>query len=134
MKPYLSLNWKARPLYIKLANSRFTISSFFIIAFSILQSMMSGGCATQRLAVVPYHNQNTVVLNAKDVVAVMRRAGFYDEQIEQLGLEFRNALALHGACRIGSVDRTEALFLTEDNSIYVTVRGRGNFFYKIRKE
>jgi hypothetical protein len=104
---------------------------FFFLAFSIvLQLVMLSGCATDdQLTVVPCRNNSVVVLGPEDVVAVMRRAWFTDEQIEQLGLELRDALASHGAARVQAADCTEALFLTEGNFIYVTVRGHGSFFY-----
>ena len=72
-----------------------------------------------------------MVLDPDDVVTVMRRAWFSDEQIEQLGLELRDALASYGAARIRSDNCTEALFLTDGHFIYVTVRGHEAFFYSV---
>ena len=118
---------------MKVNISRSAILSFFLAFFTVLQSVMLGGCATHQLAVVPCRSRNVVVLSAEEVVAVMRRAWFPDEQIERLGLELRDALASHGAARIRSADRTQALFLTDGHFIYVTVRGRGGFFYSVRK-
>ena len=120
--------------YMKFKISKSVKISFFFVAFTIFQAVMIAGCTAQRLVVISHNNDNLAVLCPEDVVAVMRRASFSDEQIEQLGPKVRDALAFHGACRIKSGDRTEALFLTQGNFIYVAVRGHGNFFYKTKNK
>lgn len=114
--------------------SRFVTLSFLGAALTVVQLVMLGGCAANRLAVEPHPGRNVVVLSAEDVVEVMRRAWFSDEQIKEVGPKLRDALAFHGAARIRSDERTEALFLVDGDLVYVVVRGRGGFFYNVSKE
>jgi len=96
------------------------------------------GCASTRssksgFAVVPVSSQDVAALSSDDVVRVMRRAGFSDEQILQLGTEVRNALLLSGAVQIKQGNIVEAIFAINNNNVYVTARLRGNFIYDLQK-
>jgi len=63
----------------------------------------------------------------------MRRAGFSDEQILELGTQLRNALFLSGAVQIKQGNIVEAIFAINDNKVYVSARLRGNFIYNLQK-
>ena len=104
------------------------------IMLSLLALLCVVGCTHNQARVIPAGNRQVAALSADDIVRVMRRAGFPDEQIEQLGPELRDALAFHGAAGIRSGEHNEALFLVDGYFIYVAVRGRGGFFYDVRKK
>jgi hypothetical protein len=77
-----------------------------------------------------------MALNAKDIVQIMRRAGFSNEQILQLGTDVRNSLAQYGAVQVetpGS-NKIEATFAVHDHDqcIYISTRLRGSFIYSVK--
>ncbi|NIO40451.1 MAG: hypothetical protein GTO41_09820, partial [Burkholderiales bacterium] len=47
--------------------------------------------------VIPVSNRNILDLSADDVVQVMRRAGFSDNQILELGTDVRDGIFMSGA-------------------------------------
>jgi len=96
------------------------------------------GCVSTRggksgFAVVPVSSRDVAALSSDDVVRVMRRAGFSDEQILELGTQLRDALLLSGAAQIKQGNIVEAIFAINDNNVYVTARLRGNFIYDLQK-
>jgi len=97
------------------------------------------GCASTRsgkstrFQVVPVSSQDVAALSADDIVRLMRRAGFSDGQILELGTQLRNALLLSGAVQIKQGNIIEAIFAINDNNVYITARLRGNFIYDLQK-
>jgi hypothetical protein len=81
------------------------------------------------MAVTPIPSRDIIALDAEDVVTVMRRSGFDDDQILAQGTEIRNALSTTGSARISVGKKTEALFMVVDRYIHVSSRLRGNFIY-----
>ncbi|MFB0525253.1 MAG: hypothetical protein ACETVZ_06900 [Phycisphaerae bacterium] len=119
----------------KLTNSGVTVA-WLVLAFLFLGVV---GCASTRsgkstrFQVIPVSSQYVAALSADDIVRVMRRAGFSDEQILELGTQLRNALLLSGAVQIKQGNIVEAIFAINDNNVYVTARLRGNFIYDMEK-
>jgi hypothetical protein len=83
---------------------------------------------------IPLSNRDIIALNAEDIVQIMRRAGFSDEQILQLGTEMRNNLAQYGAVQIKTPDnnKIEATFAVHDHCVYISTRLRGSFIYSVK--
>jgi hypothetical protein len=83
--------------------------------------------------IVALSNQNVVALSADDVVQVMRRAGFSDEQILKLATELCNALLYSGAAQVRLRDKVEAVFAVHGDYVFITTRLRGSFIYDVKK-
>ncbi|MCX7013453.1 MAG: hypothetical protein NTW86_13010 [Candidatus Sumerlaeota bacterium] len=90
---------------------------------------LSGLTGCSRLRVTTMQNWEVVDLQPADVLALMHRAGFSDEEILQVGADLRNALATQGAARIRKKDRTEAMFAVHVPYVHVSTRDRGCFIY-----
>lgn len=96
------------------------------------------GCASTRankseFAVIPISNQHVAQLSADDVVRVMRRAGFSDEQIIELGTQLRDGLLRSGAVQISRNKIVESIFAVKDNKVHIFARLRGNFIYDLQQ-
>jgi len=78
-------------------------------------------------------SQDVAELSADDIVIVMRRVGFSDEQIVELGTQLRDGLLLSGAVQISQNNIVEAIFVIRDNKVHITARLRGNFIYDLQK-
>lgn len=95
------------------------------------------GCARSRatgIHIVPLSNRNVLTLNADDIIQVMRRAGFSDQQILEYGPELRNGLAQSGAVQVRINNKVEAVFAVNQDQgdcVYISTRLRGNFIYNV---
>ena len=74
-------------------------------------------------------NQDVIALSADQIIAVMRRAGFSDEQILDLGTDLRNSLAIAGAAQIEIGDRVEAIFAVRGKNLHVSSYSKGSFIF-----
>ena len=83
------------------------------------------------LQVTPLSNQDVITLSADDIVALMRRAGFSDQQIWELGTDLRNALLVSGAAQVRLKDKVEAIFAVHKEYVFITTRLRGSFIYDV---
>ena len=94
------------------------------------------GCAHtvehSRLQIIPLTNQYTLALSADDIVEVMRRAGFSDEQILELGPDMYEGLLHSGAAQLKVDDEVEAIFAVHGDCVYITTRMRGSFVYNVK--
>lgn len=80
--------------------------------------------------IIPRKNLQTAALGPDDIVRVMQRVGFADEQIIELGTELHNAMRIHGSAVIVYKKETLAIFAADGD--YVRVRSRsGSFDYQI---
>ncbi|MHC4122476.1 MAG: hypothetical protein ACYSSI_02795 [Planctomycetota bacterium] len=84
------------------------------------------------LHIVPLSNQDTLALNANDIVQVMRQAGFSDEQILEHGTNMHDGLSMAGATQLKVGNEVEAIFAVRGNCVYITSRMRGSFIYDVR--
>ena len=82
--------------------------------------------------VTPLPNREVAVLNGADIVRIMKRAGFSDDQMIELGPDLRNCLALQGAGQIRLGDKVEALFAVQYPYVHVCSRQRGRFIYNVK--
>jgi hypothetical protein len=101
--------------------------------WAVLVPALAAGCSSWDARVVPLANQDAAALEADDVVRVMQRAGFSDQQILDLGTDLRNALASGGAAQIRVGKKVEALFATDGHYLYASSRRGGSFIYDLEK-
>jgi len=83
------------------------------------------------IRIVAQPNREVADLSPDDVVKVMRRIGFTDQQILELGTELHEAMFTSGAVRILDRDETEAIARVNGMQIYIGSRTRGNFVYDL---
>src|SRR4030042_1432899 len=76
---------------------------------------------------------NVVDLTARDLIEVMRRAGFSDEQILRFGPDLRNSLLYSGAARVKLGKKVEAEFVAIRDCVFITTRLRGSFIYDVKQ-
>jgi hypothetical protein len=107
--------------------------SFCTFIFTFLCGCGVLGGSSTRFKVIPVSSRDVATLNSDDVVRVMRRAGFSDEQILELGTQVRNALLQSGAVEIKRGRMIEAIFAVNNNKVFITARLRGNFIYDVEK-
>jgi len=105
------------------------------LALLTLAAAVLGGCEQpQQMRVISVANQDVASLQADDVVVTMRRAGFTDQEILDLGPDVRNTLASSGAAMIRIGDKVRAIFAVDGNFLHVSTRGRGSFIYDLGKK
>ena len=80
-------------------------------------------------------NHEVIALSPDDIVNIMQRVGFLDEQIMELGTDLRNTLGTSGAAqlKIKGRDKIEATFAVHDGNLYISTRLRGTFIYNVKK-
>ena len=107
-----------------------------VIVASLLLTLLAFGvvsCAAHRgLEIVPISNQDVLTLSSDDIVRVMRRAGFSDNQILEYGTDLHSALAHSGAAQIKVKKNLEAVFAINGDAVYISTRLRGNFIYNVK--
>ncbi len=116
-------------------NSRYSSVTIMLTLLALL-ALGAVGCARDStgIRVVPMSNRNVLALNSDDVVEVMKRSGFSDNQILEYGTDLRNGLAESGAVQIKIGKKVEAVFainLNEGDHVYISTRLRGNFIYDV---
>lgn len=93
---------------------------------------LAGAGGAQKLQVMPLSNQDVIALSADDIVQLMRRTGFSDEQILELGTDLRNALLSSGAAQVRLRNKVEAIFAVHNEYVFITTRLRGSFIYDVK--
>lgn len=121
-----------KPIRHKLTNVVFIL--ILLTGVVILVSCESTRLSNTGLRLMPLSNRDIIALNAEDIVQIMRRAGFSDEQILQLGTEMRNSMAQYGAVQIKTPDsnKIEATFAVHNHCVYISTRSRGSFIYSAK--
>jgi len=94
-------------------------------------SMYSMFRSKKGFEVIPVSNRNILDLSADDVVQVMRRAGFSDNQIYELGTDVHDGMFMSGAVQIKLKGKVEAVFAANGDDVYIGTRLRGNFIYNV---
>ena len=106
------------------------------IVLLLLALLASGGVGcmnrTRGFEVIPVGNRHLITLSADDVVQVMRRAGFSDDQIMELGTDVHQGLLESGAVQIKTDDKVEVVFAANGDDVYIGTRLRGNFIYNLK--
>ena len=83
------------------------------------------------LQILPQPSREVADLNPDDVVRIMRRIGFTDDQIIELGTDMHDALFRSGAARVVYKEETEALLSVKGMQVYIGSRSRGSFVYDL---
>ncbi len=111
------------------------ISGSGAIIVSLLLALLAFGvvsCAQRGFEVIPLNHQEVLTLSSDDIVRVMRRAGFSDNQILEYGTDLHDALSRSGAAQIKINKRLQAVFAINGDSVYISTRLRGNFIYNVK--
>jgi len=82
--------------------------------------------------VIPRHNTQVATLSPTDVVRIMQRVGFRDEQIMELGTALHNAIRFQGSAVIVYKKETLAIFAADGDFVRVRTR-TGDLDYQISK-
>lgn len=85
--------------------------------------------------VVPFSNSSAMALEADDVHRIMEIAGFTPPQIWDLALDVHNALKELGGAKIKmGKDRTEVIYATQGDLVWIGTRSRGFFVYDVKSK
>ena len=107
-----------------------------MIRISLLLALLAlsiSGCTGNRgFEILPLNNQNVLTLSSDDIVRVMRRAGFNDNQILQHGENLHLALSQYGAAQIKIRKKLHAVFAINGDAVYISSRATGNFIYNTK--
>ncbi len=120
---------------VKPISRKTRISSSGVIIMSFLLALLAFGvvsCAQRGFEVIPLSYQETLTLSSDDIVRVMRRAGFSDNQILEYGTDLHDALSRSGAAQIKMSKKLQAVFAINGDSVYISTRLRGNFIYNVK--
>ncbi len=120
---------------VKPISRKTRISSSGVIIVSLLLTLLAFGvvsCAQRGFEVIPLSYQEVLTLSSDDIVRVMRRAGFSDNQILAHGTDLHDALSRSGAAQIKISKKLQAVFAINGDSVYISTRLRGNFIYNVK--
>ncbi len=105
----------------------FALTMLAIVALSVT------GCTSYNtgIQILPVSNQDVLELNGTDIVEVMRAAGFSDDQIREHGEAVYEGIAKRGAVQVQVDDAVEVVFAARGDTVYVSTRSRGHFYYNV---
>lgn len=83
------------------------------------------------IQILPQTNKEVADLTPDNVVQIMRRIGFTDAQILEMGTDMHDALRTSGGARVVDGQETEALLRVNGMQVYIGSRSRGNFVYDL---
>lgn len=120
---------------VKPISRKTRISGSGVIIVSLLLALLAFGvvsCAQKGFEVIPLNHQEVLTLSSDDIVRVMRRAGFSDNQILEYGTDLHDALSRSGAAQVKISKKLQAVFAINGDSVYISTRLRGNFIYNVK--
>ena len=88
----------------------------------------------ERLRIVAKSNREVARLSPDDIVCIMQRVGFSDDQILDLGTDLYNALLLSGGADVYYGKGLEMIFAVNNRQVQIQSRSRGSFVYDIAKK
>ena len=83
------------------------------------------------IQILPQTNREVADLSPDDVVQIMRRIGFTDAQILEMGTDMHDALRTSGGAQVVDGQENEALLRVSGMQVYIGSRSRGNFVYDL---
>jgi hypothetical protein len=87
--------------------------------------------STNELRIVARSGREVVRLSPDDVIRIMQRVGFSDDQILDLGPDLYNALLQAGAAEVLYGKHTEMIFAVSNRQVRIQSRTRGTFVYDV---
>jgi hypothetical protein len=93
--------------------------------------MILGGCMRSGIKVVPVPSQDVLTLTPDEVILILQRIGFVNEQIREHGWSVSEGLAKSGAVRIFVDGSVEAGLAIKGDEVFISSRSRGQFIYNI---
>jgi len=87
--------------------------------------------STDGLRIVARSGREVVRLTPDDIVRIMQRVGFSDDQILELGTDLHNALLLSGGAEVLYGKRTEMIFIVSNRQVQIQSHSRGTFIYDV---
>ena len=87
--------------------------------------------STEGLRIVARSGREVVRLSPDDVIRIMQRVGFSDDQILDLGPDLYNALLQSGAAEVLYGRRTEMIFVVSNRQVRIQSHSRGTFVYDV---
>ncbi len=87
--------------------------------------------SADELRIVARSGREVVRLSPDDVIRIMQRVGFSDDQILDLGPDLYNALLTSGAAEVLYGKRTEMNFAVSSRQVRIQSRTRGTFVYDV---
>ena len=106
--------------------SMVAILSLSLLALNII------GCVPRGIQVVPVPSRDVMTLSADDIVQIMQRAGFSNDQIIESGTDVRAGLAKSGGVYIFVRGKVEAIFAINGEDVYISTLSRGYFIYNVK--
>jgi hypothetical protein len=88
---------------------------------------------SEELRIVAKSNREVARLSPDDIVCIMQRIGFSDDQILDLGTDLHNALLLSGGAEVYYGKGLEMIFAVNNHQVQIQSRSRGTFVYDIAK-
>ena len=88
----------------------------------------------ERLRIVAKSNREVARLSPDDIVCIMQRVGFSDDQILDLGTDLHNALLLSGGAEVYYGKGLEMIFAVNNHQVQIQSRSRGNLRLRHREE
>ena len=85
------------------------------------------------LRIVAKSGREVARLSPDDIVRIMQRVGFSDDQIVELGTDLYNALLLSGRAEAYYGRDLEMIFVVNAQQVQIQSRSRGTFLYDIAK-
>lgn len=98
----------------------------------------AAGCATtgsiQPASIRPIPNNSYCDLDAEDTVNILSSTGISEEEILELGLSVRNAMARSGGVAIKRGDTVETVFSCQPPFVYITTSDGNVMVYDTRSK
>ena len=85
------------------------------------------------LRIVPQSNKDLANLSPDDIVNVMERVGFSDDEIVEFGTDLHNALRFSGAAGVVYGRETEVIYAVKGELLFVNSRSQGTFIYDLAR-
>jgi hypothetical protein len=83
------------------------------------------------LRIVPRSNREVARLSPEDVVCIMQRVGFSDDQVLELGTDLHHALLLSGGAQLVYGKQLEMVFAVNNYQVHILSGSRGTFIYDL---